>query len=308
MKPAPFTYVRATSVVDATEQLSAYAGSARVLAGGQSLMPMLNMRLWQPTALIDINDIDELDDVTFDGERTALGALVRYSTIERSADLAERLPLLARVVTHIGDRQVRNRGTIGGSLVQGDPTGEMPLACLVLGATVVVVGVHGERRIPLPALYEGSYATSVRAEELLTSVEFPAHPQHFAFAEVCRKHNDFAVLSVAVTGNRDADGRWADVRIGLGGVADTPVLAHGAAARLNGTSLADDDLAAASAACLDDIDPATDVRATAEYRRHLVPIHVQRVLTALRATPQPVEVPGHPGAPATTAGYEGATP
>ena len=289
MKPAPFTYLRATSVAEATTHLSAYGGSARVLAGGQSLLPMLNMRLWQPAALIDINDIDELDDIVTAGDRTVLGALVRYSTIERATDIVERLPLLARIVRHIGDRQVRNRGTIGGSLVQGDPTGEMPLACLVLGARVTVVGPQGSRQIPVAELYDGSYSTTLTADELLVGVEFPGHPQHFAFAEVCRKHNDFAVLSVAVTGNRRADGRWHDLRIGLGGVADTPVLALDAATRLDGTSLADEDLAAAAAACLNVIDPATDVRATAEYRRHLVPVHVRRMLTELRdgATPVP---------------------
>ena len=125
---------------------------------------------------------------------------------------------------------------------------------------------------------------------------------------MCRKHNDFAVLSVAVTGNRDADGRWSDVRIGLGGVADTPVLAHGAAARLNGTALTDDDLAAAAQACLDDIDPATDIRATAEYRRHLVPIHVRRVLAELRAAPRSEAAPTHAGSGPNTVRPEGATP
>ena len=304
MKPAPFNYLRATSVAEATAHLSNYAGSARVLAGGQSLMPMLNMRLWQPTALIDINDIDELEDIVLDGERTLLGALVRYSTIERSETIAQRLPLLACIVRHIGDRQVRNRGTIGGSLVQGDPTGEMPLACLVLGAAVTVVGPQGERRIPLSSLYEGSYSTTLRNDELLTHVEFPVHPEHFAFAEVCRKHNDFAVLSVAATGSRRPDGRWHNVRIGLGGVADTPVLADGAAAGLNGTLLSDEDVASAAEASLQDIDPASDIRATAEYRRHLVPIHVRRVLSELRAHAMGPSV-GQSPAPAGVAKSEG---
>jgi carbon-monoxide dehydrogenase medium subunit len=243
---------------------------------------MLNMRLWRPGALIDINEVDELDDVRVDGNLTVLGALVRYSTLERSELIADRLPLLRRVVGHIGDRQVRNRGTIGGSLVQGDPTGEMPLACLVLGAVVVAVGPAGSRRIPVAELYEGSYATVLAPEELVTTVEFPPHPQHVAFREVTRKHNDFAVLSAVATGDRAADGRWSDVRIALGGVADSPVLATAAAALLEGTALTDADLAAAAEAALQAVDPPSDIRASAEYRRHLVPVHVRRVLTDLR--------------------------
>jgi carbon-monoxide dehydrogenase medium subunit len=282
VKAAAFAYHRPTSVAEAVARLAEYEGSARVLAGGQSLVPMLNMRLWRPSALIDINEVDELDDIRVDGERTVLGALVRYATLERSELIAQRLPLLARVVGHIGDRQVRNRGTVGGSLVQGDPTGEMPLACLVLGAVVTAVGPHGSRRIALSELYEGSYATVLAPEELVTAVEFPAHPQHVAFREVTRKHNDFAVLSVVATGDRAADGRWNDVRIALGGVADSPVLATAAGALLAGTELADADLAVAAEAALEVVDPPSDIRASAEYRRHLVPVHVRRVLTDLR--------------------------
>ena len=283
MKPAPFAYNRPGSVAEAVSHLADHDGQARVLAGGQSLVPMLNMRLWRPAALVDINELDELDEISVDGDRTVVGALVRYATVERSALVAERLPLLARIVPHIGDRQVRNRGTIGGALVQGDPTGEMPLACLVLGAAVSATGPQGTRRIPLADFYAGSYATVLDPGELVTAVEFPAHPEHAAFAELCRKHNDFAVLSVAATGSRDADGRWADVRIALGGVADTPVLARAAGAGLAGTRLTDDDLDEAAQAALDVVDPPTDVRASAEYRRHLVPVYVRRVLTELRA-------------------------
>jgi carbon-monoxide dehydrogenase medium subunit len=211
-----------------------------------------------------------------------LGALVRYATLERSELVAERLPLLSRVVRHIGDRQVRNRGTVGGALVQGDPTGEMPLACLVLEAVVTATGPRGTRRIELADFYTGSYATVLELDELVTAVEFPAHPQHVAFAELCRKHNDFAVLSVVATGNRTADGRWGDVRIALGGVADSPVLAAAAGDGLAGTQLTDADLDAAALAALEVVDPPTDVRASAEYRRHLVPVYVRRVLTELR--------------------------
>jgi carbon-monoxide dehydrogenase medium subunit len=283
LKPAPFGYHRAASVADAVALLAAYDGSARVIAGGQSLMPMLNMRLLRPDALVDVNGLRELADVRQAGEATVLGALVRYTAIERSQVIAERLGLLPAVVRHVGDRQVRNRGTIGGSLAHGDPTGEIPLACLVLGATVRAAGPSGRREIPVAALYQGSYATVLEPGEILTEVVFPRSPRFFAFFEQCRRHNDFAVVSVAAVGDRAADGTWSGVRIGLGGVADQPVLAGAAAAAVAGSALADESITAAAQAALDVVDPPSDVRASAEYRRHLVPVYVRRALTALRS-------------------------
>ena len=230
MKPAPLGYHRATSVPHAVDLLSAYEGTARVIAGGQSLMPMLSMRLIQPDALVDLNRLAELAGIRTAGDATVLGALVRYTTIEQSPLIADRLGLLARIVRHVGDRQVRNRGTIGGSLAQGDPTGEMPLACLALGASVRVAGPAGHRELPVADLYQGSYATVLDPCEVLTEVVFPRAPAHFAFAEQCRRHNDFAVVSAAAVGDRRQDGRWAGVRVALGGVADQPVLAAAAGA------------------------------------------------------------------------------
>jgi carbon-monoxide dehydrogenase medium subunit len=283
MKPAPFGYHRASSVEQAVEYLTAYEGTARLLAGGQSLAPMLNMRLLRPDALIDINGIEELAGIRCAGEQTVIGAMVRYVTLEYSPVIAARLPLLARVVAHIGDRQVRNRGTIGGSLAQGDPTGEMPLACLALGARVLAVGPDGRRDIGLDELYAGSYATVLDLREVLTEVTFPAAPAYCAFAESCRRHNDFAVISVACVGDRTAAGRWSGVRIALGGVADTPVIAAAASELLAGRELSDSDITAAAQAALEVADPPDDIRASAEYRRHLVPVYVRRVLTQLRS-------------------------
>jgi aerobic carbon-monoxide dehydrogenase medium subunit len=282
MKPAPFGYHRASSVAEAVELLEAYEGTARVLAGGQSLVPMLNMRLLRPDALIDINEIKGLAEVGIRRDETLLGALVRYSTIERSSEVAERVPLLRTVVTHVGDRQVRNRGTIGGSLAQGDPTGEIPLACSVLDAVATVVGPSGRREIPVVDLYETSYATVLDPCEIVVQVRFPKSPQRHAFSEMCRRHNDFAVISVACAGTTDLEGRWSDVRIGLGGVAETPVRARAAEERLLGSGLDDADLVDAGRLALEVADPPSDIRATAEYRRHLVPIYVRRVLAELR--------------------------
>ena len=284
MKAADFIYHRASDVAEAVRYLEDYDGGARVLAGGQSLAPMLNMRLWRPAALIDINGLGELARIEADGEATRIGALVRHATLEDSPSVAERLPLLAAMVRYVGDRQVRNRGTIGGSLVQGDPTGEMPLGCLVLGARLNVVGPAGLRTIDMEDFYEGAYAATLKSDELLTEILFPKHPPHFAFREFCRRHNDFAVLSVAATGALSADGDWQEVRIGLGGVHDTPVLATDSMAALEGSHLSNADIAAAGEAARGAIEPPGDVRASAEYRAHLVPRYVARVLGDLRAS------------------------
>jgi aerobic carbon-monoxide dehydrogenase medium subunit len=283
VKPGPLGYHRATSVSHAVQLLSGYEGTARVIAGGQSLVPMLSMRLIQPDALIDVNWLTELAEVRVAGDTTVLGALVRYTTIEQSPLIARRLGLLARMVRHVGDRQVRNRGTIGGSLAQGDPTGEMPLACLALGASVRAVGPIGQRELPVAELYQGSYATVLEPCEVLTEVVFPRAPAHFAFAEQCRRHNDFAVVSVAGVGDRGPDGTWTGIRVALGGVADQPVLAAAAGAIASGTRLTDEVIAGAAQAALEVADPPSDVRASAEYRRHLVPIYVRRVLIELRS-------------------------
>jgi len=283
VKPAPFGFHRASSVDQAVAYLAAYDGTARLLAGGQSLAPLLNMRLLRPDALIDLNGIEELTAIRATADRTIIGAMVRYVTLEYSPVIAGRLPLLARVVRHIGDRQVRNRGTIGGSLAQGDPTGELPLACLALGASVRAVGPGGTREIPVEQLYLGSYATVLDPCEVLTDVIFPPAPAQCAFAESCRRHNDFAIISAGCVGSRTPGGRWDGIRIALGGIADSPVLARASSDLLSAGELSDRDIAAAAEAALQVADPPTDIRASAAYRRHLVPVYVRRVLTELRS-------------------------
>ena len=282
MKPAAFEYVRPASVGEALAALAAHGGMARVLAGGQSLVPMLGMRLMRPTALVDINGLgEELERIDVRGAETTIGSLVRYTTLERSPLIAERLPLLQSAVAYIGDRQVRNRGTIGGALAQSDPTGEMPLVCLTAGAEVLARGPGGERTIPIDEFFLGSYASALDSEELLTGLRFGVVPSRWAFFERGRKHNDFALLSIAVLASPGPDDRWQDVRIGLGGMSDTPVLARAAAALLEGAAWDEATVAAAAHAALGDCDPPDDVRASAEYRMHLLPIHLRRVLAGL---------------------------
>lgn len=299
MKAARFGYHLVDSVPEALSWLEAYDGTARVLAGGQSLVPMMNMRLVRPDALVDINNVPGLAGIERTATGVRIGAMVRYRALEDSALVGLELPLILRAVRHIGDRQVRNRGTIGGSLVQGDPTGEIPLACLTLEARVTILGPEGTREISVADLYEDSYATVLRPGELLIAVDFPHLGQQAAFTERCRRHNDFAVLSVAASGRRSADGRWRDVRVGMGGVASTPVLLPldpvrpAAAATGHHSTTSKDD--ASGSIELDDAtiaeiadravavaEPASDIRASAEYRRHLIPVYVRRTLTELR--------------------------
>lgn len=282
MKAAPLEYLRPQSVDEALRMLDEHAGMARVLSGGQSLVPMLHMRLMRPMAVVDVNRLGELGGIDARGTEVVVGALVRYAELETSPVIAEHLPLLQHVVKFIGDRQVRNRGTIGGALAQSDPTGEMPIACLALGARIVARSVRGERVIPLEEFFVGSYANVLEADELIVGVRFPPSPGHCSFFERGRKHNDFATISVIAAGTPDGQGRWSQVRVALGGVNDRPVLARAAMARLEGRPWDDDALTAAAELAVQDVDAPDDVRASAEYREHLVPIHVRRVLADLR--------------------------
>jgi carbon-monoxide dehydrogenase medium subunit len=285
VKAAPFEYLRPASVDDAVRMLDEHLGMARVLAGGQSLVPMLHMRLMRPSAVVDVNRLgDELGRIDARGPEVVVGALVRYVELASSPVIAERLPVLQRVVRYIGDPQVRNRGTLGGALAQADPTGEMPLACLALGASLVVRSVHGTRVLPAAEFFTGSYATALAPEELIVAVRFPSPSAHFAFFERGRKHNDFATLSVLALGTCDRGARWSSVRLVLGGVNDRPVAAAGAAAMLEDRVWDDELLDGAAGRAAEVVDAPDDVRASAAYREHLVPIHVRRVLAELRRT------------------------
>jgi len=283
VKPAPFEYIRAESVSGAVTALAEHPGSARLLAGGQSLVPMLHMRLMRPAVIVDINRVPGLDQISDRGDHITVGPMVRYSTIERSPLVAKRLGLLAHVTRHIGDRQVRNRGTIGGSLAQADPTGEMPLACLALDAAVVAATREGRREIPIGEFLHGPYMTALGLDEMIIELRFPGPAREFAFREIVRRHNDFAVLAIAATGVRSAGGTLSGVRVAIAGIDDHAVLVHEAGTLLEGGALDDERIAAAARACADAADPPSDVRASAEYRRHLVGVHVPRVLRALRA-------------------------
>jgi carbon-monoxide dehydrogenase medium subunit len=283
MKPARFQYFRAASADEAVAILHEWDEEARILAGGQSLVPLLNMRLMRPGALVDVNDIHDLARVEERNGDLAIGALVRHATLERSETVRRRVPLLASAVRYIGDRQVRIRGTIGGSLAHADPTGELPVAVLALGGVLAVQGPGGTRELAADEFFLGPYTTALEPDEMIVGVRVPAPPGPVgAFAEFARRHGDFAILSAAVACGRGADGAVQSLRLALGGVADRPILVEEASERLIGTTLDADAIAAACAAAVRAADPSDDIRASAEYRRHLIPIYVERVLSELR--------------------------
>jgi len=282
MKAAPVSYQRVSTVQQALEILAGEP-EARVLAGGQSLLPMLNMRLLRPKVLVDIAELPELAAMRRDHDVLELGALVRYRDIERSPLVAADAPLLASAVGHVGDLQVRNRGTVGGSIAQGDPTAELPLACLVLDGRVTVTSLGSSRTVHLRDFLLGPYDTALEPGELVTGVHVRAGPVRSAFAEATRRHNDFAIVSAAAAGVVDHDGRFQELSVGLGGVADTVMLASQASSTLIGHRPDEDLLAAAADICRTEISPVSDTRASADYRHHLAGEYFRRVVLELTA-------------------------
>jgi aerobic carbon-monoxide dehydrogenase medium subunit len=276
VKPAPFEYIRVESVEEAIAALAERKGEARLLAGGQSLVPMLNMRLLQPEAVIDVNRVPGLGEIREAEGEVRIGALTRYCQVEWSPAVGSRLPLLTEAVGHIGDRQVRSRGTVGGALAHADPTGELPLAALALGATAIVQGPDGTREIPADELFLGPYFTSLELAEMITEIRFPYGRTVSAIIEHARRHGDFCVIGVAAVGEPD-NGGWKSIRIALSGVSPAPFVG----AELTDTRLEADVVEQVAEACVEAADPSDDVRASADYRRHLIPIYVKRALREL---------------------------
>jgi aerobic carbon-monoxide dehydrogenase medium subunit len=280
MKAAAVAYRRVSTLPEALELLAGNADT-RVLSGGQSLLPMLNMRLLRPDVLLDIAGLAELRTMREHDGVLSLGALVTYREVERSPLIARAAPLLGQAVGHVGDLQVRNRGTVGGSIAQADPTAELPLACLVLGGRVTVASVRDSRQVPLADFLLGPYETALAGDELVTGVQVSTWPERSAFAEATRRHNDFAIVSAAAAGVVGADGRIEQLSVGLGGVADTVLLAPRAAAAVTGQRPDEEVLAAAVEICQTEISPMSDIRASADYRRHLAGEYFRRVVLEL---------------------------
>jgi CO/xanthine dehydrogenase FAD-binding subunit len=288
VKAAPFDYLRARSLDETCAGLRRAGGDAKLIAGGQSLVPMMAMRLTRPALLIDINDIAALQFVVVESSRVRMGACMRQCVIERDDALAARVPLLRQALAHVGHIQTRNRGTLGGSLAHADPAAELPLAARVLDATLVLRSAAGEREVAARAFFLGPLMTDARADECLTEVRWPLWDDRkdarigSAFVEVSRRHGDFALVSAAAQLAFDAGGRCTRAAFGIGGGASTPCAFPDIAARLTGARLSDDVIDAAAHDAARAAEFAGDLHAGADYRRHLARVLAGRALREAR--------------------------
>jgi len=280
MKPAQFEYFAPETVAEATSILARYDGEAKVLAGGQSLVPLLNMRLARPQALVDLNRVPGLDGIREDGDRLVIGAMTRQRDVERSELVRRTQPLLHEAVTLIAHPQIRNRGTIGGSLAHADPASELPAVALSLGAEFTVAGPRGDRTLPAQDFFVTFLTTALQPDEILTSISFPTSAANTGTSvhEIARRHGDFALAGAAATVTLDGS-RCSDTRIALFGVGATAVRATGAEDVLRGAEVSDAALDSAADAARDEIDdPLTDIHASSEFRRHLARTMTRRSL------------------------------
>ncbi len=281
MKPAAFDYVAADSLDAAAAALSRAGGDGKVLAGGQSLMPMLNFRLVRPSILIDINRIPGLAYVEATGDAVRIGALTRHHAIETSPVVEAHLPVLTAAMQHVAHLAIRNRGTIGGSLSHADPAAELPMMAMLLDARIGIQSCGGRRTEQARDFFVGSLATTLGEDEIVTDVEFPKLEPGtgWAFEEVARRAGDFALAAVGVTISV-SDGRADQVRIGMMGVGETPLRAPEAEALLSGRSMDAARLDEAVASIQSGVEPNSDLHASGDYRRHLVGALARRAVDA----------------------------
>ncbi|PAY04540.1 MULTISPECIES: FAD binding domain-containing protein [Bradyrhizobium] len=286
MKAAAFAYARATSVVNALELLAVHGDKAKVLSGGQSLMPAMNLRLLSPEILVDIGGLAELRGIAMRGDVLVVGALTRHVDLLRSPEIALHAPLLRHAVSHVAHPAIRNRGTIGGSLAHADPASELPACVVALDATIVARGPTGERRIAATELFKGIYETALARDELLVAVEVPVPGQGstFFFQEYARRHGDYAIVGLAARAVV-ADGKFTDLRLGFFAVGDRPLLAA-AAGKLIDVSVTPALLAEVTTALTRELDPQEDQQASPTMRRHLAAILLRRCVAALLARPE----------------------
>lgn len=280
MKPAPFDYFAPATVEEALALLREHAPEGKLLAGGQSLVPLLNLRLAKPRLLIDLNGLAELGDIAATAQTLVIGATVRQSALEHSGLAREKCPLLCEAVRHIGHVAIRHRGTIGGSLMHADPAAELPAVALALDAKFRVARQGRNREIPAADFFLDYLTTAVEPDEMLREIAFPflGPASGFALEEITRRHGDFAVAGAVAIVELDA-GRIAEARIALFGVGATPLRAVAVEQALIGRSPESGTLRAAAALLPDQLDPPDDVRASSAYRSHAAAIVTERALT-----------------------------
>ena len=277
MKPAPFAYAKAKSLDHAIELLARPDGEARLLAGGQSLIATLNMRLSAPKLLIDLNGIGGLAGIAVKNGAVEVGALTRHAEAERSAEIARHAPLIALAMPHIGHAAIRNRGTLGGSIAFADPAAELPACLLALGGEVDIVGPNGKRTVKADDFFKGLFDTALGTDDVLTAIRIPAATEdtRVGFAEFARRHGDYAMVGLAACALADGKG-LGDVRLAYFGVANVPLRAKKAETKLTEGNI-DDAVKALDA----DLDPSDDVQATAATKKHLAGVLLRRVARQL---------------------------
>jgi len=268
--PAAFDYVRAGSADEAISLISEHGDEAKFLAGGHSLLPLMKLRLAQPTVLVDIGRVSDLSYVNDGGDHVAIGALTRHMDVENSDLLRQHVPLLAHAASHVGDPQVRHRGTIGGSIAHADPASDLPATTLALGATYVVQGANGTREIAAGDFYEGFLTSTLGPDEMLTEIRVPKmNGAGWSFQKFNRRAQDWAIVGVAAWRGDAGSG------VGLVNMASVPVLATSVSDALASGASIDDAAGQANA----ETDPQSDINASVEYRQHLATVLVKRALT-----------------------------
>ena len=288
MKLPPFDYACPTTLPEAVQLLSAPGGDAKPIAGGQSLVPMLAFRLAQPTLLVDLRKLGDLRGIKISQKGVTLGAMVRWREIEDDERLKTAHPLLKAAVAHIAHYQIRNRGTVGGSLAHADPAAEMPGIAITCDAEIAVVGKAGARVIQAADFFQGALTTALTADEIIVEVRLPAWPpeRRWGFEEFARRRGDFAMAAAAVFFDQNDDGTAREAHVGVVGVADRPLRLPSVEAVLNGRTVDAAAIAEAEAAASAAVDPQDDIHASAAYRRALAGTMVERALKRAAARPQ----------------------
>jgi len=286
MKAVPFEYERAASVAEVCALLTQHGPDAKLIAGGQSLVPMMAMRLARPSHLVDLNDVAEMRQIAADGDYVRIGAVVRQVRLEREPVIRERLPLLAQALRWVGHVQTRNRGTPGGSLVHADPSAEIPLVAVTLQAQLKLTSQNDEMWMDAQDFFLAPMVTAIAQDQCLTEIRFPVWPDTrvgSSFQEVSIRHGDFALTSACAQVVIDEDGRCTHAAIGIGGAGPVPLALPDVAAQLVGETLDERVVTAVADAAAAGLEPEADIHASAEYRRHLAEVLVAAALRDARA-------------------------
>jgi carbon-monoxide dehydrogenase medium subunit len=284
MKLPPFEYACPTTVSEAVALLASHDGDAKPLAGGQSLVPMLAFRVASPSLLVDLRKLTELRQIKIADDGVTLGAMVRWREILDDAKLRKAHPLLAAAVEHVAHYQIRNRGTVGGSLAHADPAAELPGIVVTCEAKIAVVGKSGARTIDAANFFEGPLMTALKADEIITEIRFPAWPakRRFGFQEFARRRGDFALAAAMLFYDEDS-GKARNAHVGAIGVGDVPLRLPAVELAINGNAIDEAVITKAEAAASASVDPHDDIHASGAYRKALIGVMIERALRAAAA-------------------------